>query len=95
MTNGSTPFAVSEVTDLEELARAQAQSERYRRNSDWLQAHVPEIYAKHRGKSICVAGQELFVADSTAAVIAMARTAHPEDDGFLLRSIPRVKMDRI
>jgi hypothetical protein len=91
----STPLVMIEVTDPEELAKANAQSERFQKNSDWLQAHIPEVYAQHRGKCICVAGQELFVADTAPEVIAMARQAHPEDDGFLLRYIARVKMERI
>jgi hypothetical protein len=90
-----TPLVMYEVTDPEELAKADAQSERFRRNSDWLQAHVPQVYAQHRGKCICVAGQELFVADTAPEVIALAKKAHPDDDGFLLRYIPKVKMDRI
>jgi hypothetical protein len=91
----STPVVMFEVTDPAELAKARVQSERFRKNSDWLQAHVPTVYAQYRGKCICVAGQELFVADTAPEVIAMARVAHPEDDGFLLRYIPRVKMERV
>ncbi|MBI3823401.1 MAG: hypothetical protein HY289_12090 [Planctomycetes bacterium] len=91
----STPLVMYEVTDPEELAKADAQRARFRKNSDWLQAHIPEVYSRHRGKCICVAGQELFVADTAQAVIAMARNAHPDDDGFLLRYIPLVKMARI
>ena len=91
----STPLVMYEVTDPEELAKAEAQRKRFRKNSDWLQAHIPEVYSQHCGKCICVAGQELFVADDAKEVIAMARKAHPDDDGFLLRYIPKVKMDRI
>ena len=84
-----------EVTDPEEIAKIKVQRERGRKNSDWLQAHVPQVYAQHRGKCICVAGQELFVADTAPEVVAMARKAHPEDDGLLLRYIPRERMERI
>ncbi len=91
----STPLVMYEVTDPDELAKAEVQRKRFRKNSDWLQAHIPEVYSRHRGKCICVAGQELFVADTSPEVIAMARKAHPEDDGFLLRYIPKVKMERI
>jgi hypothetical protein len=84
-----------EVKEPEENAKATAQRERFRRNSDWLQARVPQVYAQHRGKFICVAGQQLFVADTAPAVVAAARKAHPEDDGLLLRYIPREKMERI
>jgi hypothetical protein len=86
---------MTEVTEPEENAKAKAQRERFRKNSDWLQAHVPEVYARHRGKFICVAGQELFIADAALDVVAAARKAHPEDDGLLFRYIPREKVERI
>lgn len=90
-----TGLTMSEVTDPSEVAKIKAQRERFRKNSDWLQARIPEVYAQHRGKHICVAGQELFVAKSAPEVVAMARREHPEDDGLLLRYIPREKMERI
>jgi hypothetical protein len=89
------PLVMVEVTDPDEIAKIKAQRERGRKNSDWLQAHVPQVYAQHRGKCICIAGQELFVADTAPEVIAMARKAHPDDDGLLLRYIPRARMERI
>ena len=93
--NDTRPIVISEVTDPVELAKSRAQDERADRNSAWLQAHVPEIYAQHRGKFICVAGEELFVADDPKEVVVLARAAHPEDDGFLIRYIPRAKLERI
>ncbi len=86
---------MEEVTDPEEMAKARAQDERFERNSAWLQSHIPEVYSSYRGKCICVAGEELFVADTPAQVIAMAVAAHPEDDGRLIRYIPKEKMARI
>src|SRR5262245_10421236 len=91
----STPLVMVEVTDPEEIAKIKAQRERFRKNSDWLQAHVPQVYAQHRGKHICVAGQELFAADAAPQAVALARQAHPEDDGLLLRYIPREKTERV
>ena len=91
----STPLAMYEVTDPEELAKATAQRAQFRKNSDWLQAHIPEVYSQHRGKCICVAGQELFVADTAPEVVALAHKVHPDDNGFLMRFIPLVKMERI
>jgi hypothetical protein len=84
-----------EVVEPRENAKAEGQRERVRKNSDWLQARVPQVYAQRRGKFICVAGQELFVADAASEVVAMARKAHPEDDGLLFRYIPRERMERI
>ena len=95
MTNQQGTIVMEEVTDPEELAKARAQDERFARNSAWLQAHIPEVYSRYRGKCICIAGEELFVADTPEEVIAMAEAAHPEDDGSLIRYIPKEKMARI
>ena len=84
-----------EVTDPVELAAAQRMHEQFDRNSQWLQAHIPEVYSQHRGKCICVAGQELFVAESPTEVWDRAHAAHPEDEGILLRYIPKEKVPRI
>jgi hypothetical protein len=90
------PIVMEEVTDPEELAQARTRGERFARNSAWLQAHAPEIYAQYRGKCICVAGEELFIADTPEEALAQARTAHPEEDGsILIRYIPRQKVARI
>ena len=89
------PIVMEEVTDPEELAKARAQRERFDRNSNWLQAHIAEIYARYRGKCICIAGEELFVAETPEEALARATAAHPEDDGRFLRYIPREKLDRI
>jgi hypothetical protein len=86
---------MEEITDPEELAKAQAQDERFERNSAWLQAHVAEVYTRYRGKCICVAGEELFVADTPREVIELADAKHPEDSGKLLRYIPLEKVARV
>lgn len=92
-----TPFSIvmEEITDPDELAKAETQDERFDRNSAWLQAHVPEVYTRYRGKCLCIAGEELFVADTPEEVLALATAAHPEDDGRLIRYIPREKVARI
>jgi hypothetical protein len=96
MADQQIPITMEEVTDPEELARARARDERFARNSAWLQAHATEIYTQYRGKCICVAGEELFIADTPEEVLAQARTAHPEEDGsILIRYIPREKVARI
>jgi hypothetical protein len=86
---------MEEVTDPAELAKARAQDERFRRNWAWFEARAAEVYAAHRGKCVCVAGEQLFVADTPEEVLALAAAAHPEDDGRFTRYIPREKMDRI
>jgi len=84
-----------EVTDAAERAKARRQREQFDRNSAWLQAHVSEIYAEHRGKCICIAGGQLFVADTAKEAIAQATAAHPDDEGWFRRYIPKEKAARI
>ncbi len=88
-------IVMSEVTDPVEMAKTRARHERADRNYAWLAAHVTEVYSKHRGKCICVAGEELFVGDDPKEVVARARAAHPEDDGLLIRYIYKEKLERI
>jgi hypothetical protein len=88
-------LVMEEVTDPVELAKARVRWAQVERNADWLKAHAQEIYAKYGGKCICVAGQELFVADDPVAVVAQARAAHPEDGGFLFRYLPAHNQPRI
>ena len=95
MTDHHPPIIMEAVTDPVELAKAQAQWERCDRNTAWLQAHASEIYPRYRGKCICIAGEELSVADTPEEVLALAKAAHPEDDGFFLHYIPREKVARI
>jgi hypothetical protein len=86
---------MEEVTDPEELARGQAQRERFDRNLAWFKAHASEIFPCHRGKYICIAGEELFVADTAKQAIALAKAAHPDDDGQFLHYISRERVLRI
>ncbi len=86
---------MQEVTDAAELAKARKQREQFDRNSAWLQNNISEIYAKHRGKCICVAGKEVFVGDSASDAIMQATAAHPDDEGWFTRYIPKEKMARI
>ena len=89
------PIVMEEVTDPVELAKAFAQDARFEKNWVWFQAHAAEIYAQQRGKCLCVAGQELFVAETTAEVLALARAAHPDDDGRFTGYIPKERTYRI
>ncbi len=87
--------SMEEVTDPEELAKAQAQDERFDRNWAWFQTHASEVYLRHRGKCSCIAGEELFVAGTPEEVLALATAAHPEDDGRFVHYLPREKVARI
>jgi hypothetical protein len=86
---------VEEVTDPTALARAREQDARFERNWAWFTAHAAEIYEAHRGRCVCVAGQELFAADTAAEALARAKAAHPEDDGRFTLQIPRDRTARI
>jgi hypothetical protein len=90
----SNGITMSEITDPIELARFRAQHERFERNWAWLEAHAAEVYS-HRGKVICIAGEQLFVADTTEEVLALAKAAHPDDDGRFTRIIPKDRVPRI
>lgn len=95
MNTQRTPIVMEDVTDAEQLAQARQQRERFNRNSAWLQTHIAEVYTRHRGKCICIAGEELFVADTATEAISCATAAHPEDDGWFTRYIPKDKVARI
>jgi len=84
-----------EVRDPAALAQARAQRSRFDRNAAWLQAHAGEVYARHRGKCICLAGEEVFAADTPEEAVRLARAAHPQDDGWFVRYIPREKVARV
>jgi hypothetical protein len=89
-------ITMEEVTlDPAERARALARRDRYRRNIAWLRNHASEVYSRLRGQHICIAGEELFVADTAEEALALAKAAHPEDDGRYLRYIPREKVARV
>jgi len=88
-------IVMEEVTDPVELAKARAQRERFDRNAAWLQAHAHEVYSKNRGNCICIAGEELFVADTPQQALALGEAAHPEDDGSFVHYIPKEKIPRV
>ena len=78
---------MQEVTSVAELTQAQKQREQFDRNSAWLQDNIVEIYAKYRGKCICVTGKEVFVADIASDAIAQATAVHLDDEGWFTRYI--------
>jgi hypothetical protein len=82
-------------TDPVEIAKSQARRAKFERNLAWFQDHALEIGNTCRGKCICIAGQELFVADTPLEALRLARTAHPEDEGFFLHYIHKVRAPRI
>ena len=95
MTIKQAQIIMEEVRDPVVLEQARAQDARFARNWAWFEVHAAEIYAAHRGKCICVAGEELFVADTPEEALAMATAAHPHDDGRFTRLIPLERTTRI
>ncbi len=95
MTMKQPQMMIEEVSDPVELEQARAQDARFARNWAWFETHAAEIYATHRGKCICIAGEELFVADTPEEAFAMATAAHPHDDGRFTRLILLERMPRI
>ena len=96
---GEPQFIIEEVTNSDEVTRYREQDERARRNSDWLQAHWPELVSRARGRFLAVAGQEAFIADTPEEARALARAAHPDDTGILAQYVrpergPRIYADR-
>jgi hypothetical protein len=96
MIHGAAPQLELEiVSDPQELAALQPEREQWERNRAWFRDHAAEIYQQHRGKCFCVAGQEVFTADTSPEAIAQAKAAHPEDHGWFIGYVPREKMLRI
>jgi len=95
MRDRNNPIVMEQVTDAHELAVARHRREQFDRNSDWLQAHASEVFSQHRGKCICIAGAELFVADTAGEALALATAAHPNDKGRFVHYVPREKVARI
>ncbi len=88
-------IVIEEITDPNDNAQARVRRERFDRNAAWLQDHAQEIYMHHRGKCVCAAGQQIFVADSPEEAMALAQAAHPDDDGSFVQYIPRERFARI
>ena len=88
-------LVLEEDHDPVRAAEHKTRRKRYVRNSDWLTAHWPDLLPAARGRHVAVAAQEAFVADTPEEAWAMARAAHPEDDGALLQYVPKEEGPRI
>src|SRR4051794_14607172 len=86
---GEDLVTMERVDDPAAIARVRAREERVERNDEWLRAHWPDILPRARGRCLAVAGQEAFIADTEEEARALARAAHPEDDGLLCQSVSR------
>jgi len=90
-----TKVVIEEINDPELAARLKAQDEKFSRNLAVFKAHAPELFTRHRGHVIVVAGEELHVADTAEAAWTWARAMHPDDEGVFVQSIPHEKAWRI
>jgi hypothetical protein len=86
---------MEEVTDPIELAQARKQREQFDRNWAWFKAQAADVYERFRGQCVVIAGEEIFAADEPADAWALAKDAHPEDDGKFIIYIPREKVARV
>lgn len=84
-----------QVTDPVERAKNRARLEHVKRNHACWNAHAAEFYSRYRGKCICIAGEEYFVADTALEARELGKAAHPEDDASFVLRIPKEKMVRI
>jgi hypothetical protein len=92
---GVTSIEYEIVTDPVQRAAKALQEAQFTLNSNWLKEHSSEVFAKYRGKFICIAGQEVFAADLPEDAWAMAEAAHPEDEGVVSHFIPLIRAPRI
>lgn len=89
------PIVMEEITDPEFIAGHRRRTAAWEKNLAWMNSHVDEVYTNHKGKCICVAGQELFVADTPQEARDLAKAAHPDDEGVYSRYIPKNNYPRI
>ena len=99
MTEDQPAIVLEEITHPAEVARVRAQDERHRRNQEWLETHWSSLSPHACGKFVAIAGQEAFVAPTAAEACARAESAHPDDDGAIVRYVrptagPRIYASR-
>jgi hypothetical protein len=95
MTNPEHLITIELVNDPERLEQARPRWQQFDTNWLWFKDRAPEVYRTHRGKHVCVAGQELFVADTAEEALRLARSSHPEDQGFFTLYIPLELVPRV
>src|SRR5690242_215478 len=86
---------IEDGKDPAQIARCRDQDARARRNTDWLQAHWTALLPQARGKFIAIAGREAVMAATAEEAWAMARSAHPDDDGIISQYVLPGKGPRV
>lgn len=64
-----------------EQTEATARRATYLTNAGWAARHAADIGRTCAGRFVCIAGGELFVADTPAEAHALANKAHPDEVG--------------
>ena len=95
MIASSGTMKIEEIVDPAELESSSAREAAFRRNLLWFETHAKEIGGRCAGKCICIAGEELFFADTPEEALSLARAAHPRDEGFFVHYIHKEKSPRI
>src|SRR5258708_4141070 len=88
-------YVLEVVTDPAHIARSAAQAEKFDRNSRWLKGHWSDVLPQARGKILVIAGEQPFIGDTPEAAWALARAAHPEDNGAFGQYVPANTLARI
>jgi hypothetical protein len=88
-------ITIDEVTDPAEIARAQAQHERHRRNVDWLESHWDGLLPQARGRFVAIANQQASIADTAQEAWAWIKSHHADDNGAFVHYVPRHTGPRI
>ena len=52
-----------------EQARARVQGKRFDQNWAWFKSQIPALYEANRGKMLCIAGSEVFCADTVEEAV--------------------------
>ena len=89
------PTVLGEMTDPAQIRDFEERWERYSRNDAVFRENAHTIYQQYRGKVVIIAGHELHVADTADEAWAWARQHHPDDDGVLVRFVPKERGWRI
>lgn len=89
------PVRMEIVDDRAAQQAARISFEQFARNIAWYQAHSAEVFQRGRGRHICVAGEEMFVAETVHEALALAQAAHPRDTGVFSKFVPQEKHHRV
>ena len=88
-------FIIEAITDPVKNARFGVQHEQFKKNSEWLSSHWPEVLPEAFGRFVAVSGQQAFLADNAQEARRLAIDAHPEDQGVFVKYVSPFKGIRL